>query len=106
VRFYFIPDEELEYDEKAVKKHLTGESRSILGLMSQALQGVGDWTEEAIQTAVRAFCEDNGIKLKDVAQPSRVALSGMQKGPGLFEMMAVLGQESTVARLQRVAVEK
>jgi glutamyl-tRNA synthetase len=106
VRFYFIPDDGLEYDEKAVKKHLNDESRTRLGLMSQALEGVGEWTEEAIQTAVTDFCEQGGIKLKHVAQPSRVALSGMQKGPGLFEMMAVLGQESTVARLQRVAPEK
>ncbi len=75
-------------------------------MMSRALEGVSDWSEEAIQTAVGAFCEENGIKLKQVAQPSRVALSGMQKGPGLFEMMVVLGRESTITRLQRVAGEK
>ncbi len=74
--------------------------------MSQALERVADWSEEAIQAAVVAFCEENGIKLKHVAQPSRVALSGMQKGPGLFEMMAVLGRESTITRLQRVVPEK
>jgi glutamyl-tRNA synthetase len=106
VRFYFIPDDGLEYDEKAVKKHLTDESRERLRLMSQALEGVSEWSEEAIQTTVGSFCEENGIKLKHVAQPSRVALSGMQKGPGLFEMMVVLGRASTIARLQRVAPEK
>jgi glutamyl-tRNA synthetase len=106
VRFYFVADDALEVDEKAAKKHLTDESRARLGVMSRALEGVADWSEEAIQTAVGAFCEENGIKLKHVAQPSRVALSGMQKGPGLFEMMAVLGRKSTIARLQRVAPEK
>ncbi len=50
---------------------------------------------------VKGFCESADIKLKHVAQPSRVALTGEVTGPGLFEMMVVLGRASVLNRLHR-----
>jgi glutamyl-tRNA synthetase len=103
VRFYFVPDDKLEYDEKAVKKHLKQEDRERLAALSEAVSASDDWSETALHDVVQAFCEARGIKLKHVAQPCRVALTGSASGPGLFEMMAVLGRTSTLARLGHVA---
>ena len=43
------------------------------------------------------------MKMKDVAQPARVALTGRSASPGLFEVMSVLGRERSVARLEAAA---
>ncbi len=104
VRFYFVPDESLAYEAKSVKKHLTEEARSRLDKVRQMLQDVSDWSEASLHDSVQAFCEENELKLKHIAQPSRVALTGSQTGPGLFEIMDTLGKVSTLARLGR-AVE-
>jgi glutamyl-tRNA synthetase len=103
VKFYFVADEALEYEEKSVDKQLGGENRGRMAAIADALEALGDWTEEALHEAVLAFCAARELKLKHVAQPCRVSLTGSQTGPGLFEMMAALGRESTLARLRRAA---
>ena len=52
-----------------------------------------------LEAAVRAFAEENGLKLGQAAQPLRAALTGRATSPGLFDVMAVLGREETLARL-------
>ncbi len=103
IQFFFVADDALEYEEKSVKKHLIPESCARLGGMAKALEKVTDWSEDVLHDAVKAYCDEAQIKLKNVAQPSRVAFTGAQVGPGLFEMMIVLGRESTLARLKRAA---
>ncbi|MFN3673961.1 MAG: glutamate--tRNA ligase, partial [Bosea sp. (in: a-proteobacteria)] len=53
----------------------------------------------AVEAAVRSFAEANGLKLGQAAQPLRAALTGRAMSPGLFDVMAVLGREETLARL-------
>ena len=103
LRFYFVEDAGIEYEQKAAKKFLADDSRERLAAMADAIDVCPQWTEEALEEAVKAFCEAAGIKLKHVAQPSRVALTGEATGPGLFEMMIVLGKDSTLARLRAAA---
>ena len=101
MKFYFLEDESITYDEKAAKKFLTEESKARINGMTTALEASPDWTAQAIEDAVNGFCESADIKLKHVAQPSRVALTGEATGPGLFEMMVVLGRASVLNRLRR-----
>ena len=103
IRFYFMDDNGLEYDAKAADKFLESAAKAHLGALADALEAISDWREPAIHEATNTYCESAGIKLKDVAQPCRVALTGSKTGPGLFEMMDVLGQNSTLARLRRAA---
>ena len=103
IQFYFVEDHAFEYDAKAADKFLNAEAQAHLSALADTLSGLSDWTEQAIHDATNQFCENAGIKLKDVAQPCRVALTGSKTGPGLFEMMAVLGAQSTIARLHRAA---
>ena len=75
----------------------------------QALQGqlfsLEYWNEENIENTVREVASSLQIKGGQIIHPTRVALSGKKVGPGLFEMMVVLGKEKTVKRLKE-AVEK
>ena len=56
-----------------------------------------------LEEAVRVWTEQKQVKMKDVAQPARVALTGRTASPGLFDVMVVLGRERTLARLERAA---
>src|SRR4029078_2986605 len=62
-------------DDKARALH-TPEAKVLLGKLAQALAGESDWSEKQMEAAVRRFAETQGVKLGQVAQPLRVALSG------------------------------
>ncbi len=88
----------LEIEEKA-KKHLSGENRAMIGELKAMLAGLPEWESEKLSQAVRAFAEKNHLKLGQVAQPLRVALSGRTVSPGVFEVMELLGRNESLARL-------
>jgi glutamyl/glutaminyl-tRNA synthetase len=60
-------------------------------------------TPRAIETATRAFAEQRGIKFGHFVHPVRAALTGTDKGPGLFDVVFLLGREKAVARLLAAA---
>jgi glutamyl-tRNA synthetase len=80
-------------------KQLDDAARERLGRLRGRLADVTDWREETLDEAVRAFAEDEEQKLGKVAQPLRAALTGTTVSPGIFEVMAVLGQTEVLARL-------
>jgi len=59
----------------------------------------GEWNAASLEAAVRSFAEAEGLKLGQVAQPLRAALTGRATSPGLFDVMVVLGREECLARL-------
>jgi glutamyl-tRNA synthetase len=63
---------------------------------------IEEWTEENVQAAAKAYADANELKLGKVALPLRAALTGTTVSPGIFEVMAVLGREETLARLDDV----
>jgi glutamyl-tRNA synthetase len=89
-------------DDKA-RAQLTPDARSLLGKLASALSGENDWTEPAMEAAIRRFAEAQGVKLGQVAQPLRVALSGSTASPGIFEVLSVLGPAETKQRLEAAA---
>jgi len=97
--FYFR--EPPEFEEKAVKKFLTAESGPRLSALAEALTPLTDWNAEALEAAGKRYAETAGIELKQFAQAARVALTGRGASPPLFDVMAVLGREKTLQRLQR-----
>lgn len=101
-RFFFG---DIVYDKKAVDKILRKEG--VTGLLSEAaerLEGLSAWTVESVEEALRGICADKGVKLGALGQPIRVAVTGTEVSPGIFETVALLGKELTVARL-RAAVD-
>jgi glutamyl-tRNA synthetase len=90
-------------DDKA-RALLTPEAKALMGKLAPALDTQSnDWAEKAIEEAVRTFAEANGVKLGQVAQPLRVALTGSTASPGIFEVLAVLGPAESKARLLAAA---
>ena len=80
-------------------KILSPEARAVMARALPALEAT-DWSGPALEAAARAFAEANGLKLGDVAQPLRAALTGKSASPPLFEMLALLGREESLIRLR------
>jgi glutamyl-tRNA synthetase len=96
--YFIFADRPLEVDAKAAAL-LTPESRQLIGRLRTALEPVTSWTPEATEAAVRSFAEQNNLKLGQVAQPLRAALTGRTTSPGIFDVLGVLGREECLARL-------
>src|SRR5216683_3002325 len=95
---FIIADRPLALDDKAAAL-LTAEARMLLGELAQDLGAVEPWTAELTEQAVRAFAERKGVKLGAVAQPLRAALTGRTTSPPIFDVLAVLGKNESLARL-------
>ncbi len=98
--FYAI-SRPLQPDEKA-SQILTDEAKQTLSALRADVAEIEEWTEENVQAAAKAYAEANELKLGKVAQPLRAALTGTTVSPGIFEVMAILGREETLARLDDV----
>ena len=94
--------DELEYDEKAVKKHLRPVALPLLESLLTAMQALPEWNETALATVFDEVAEaQGGIKLGKLAQPVRVAVTGGPNSPGIFETLEVLGRETSVRRIEQ-----
>jgi glutamyl-tRNA synthetase len=96
--FYLYAQRPLQLDDKA-KGLLDEAARQRLPKIAEKLSAVSDWSPAPLEAAVRAYVEESGLKLGQAAQPLRAALTGRAMSPGLFDVMAVLGREETLARL-------
>ncbi|HEX6996378.1 MAG TPA: glutamate--tRNA ligase [Gammaproteobacteria bacterium] len=94
--------EEFEaFDEKAARTHLTAAARDVLVALKEALAKVGEWSENAIEEAVKGVAEGLGLKLGKVAQPLRVAVTGQAASPGIGVTLVLVGRERAVERIER-----
>lgn len=100
--FFFIPP--TEYDEKTVRKRWKADSPQVMTELAALLESLDDFSLENQEHAVMAWIEEKGYKLGDVMNAFRLALVGIGKGPGMFDISAFLGKEETLSRLRR-AVE-
>ena len=99
--FYF--SKTLEYEEKAAAKFLTDKSVAILEKAIEVVEKTEPNIEQ-LKTSFKTLAEELSVKLKEIAQPVRVALTGRTVSPGIFEMMAVIGSDETVKRLKAAVV--
>ena len=100
VAFLFTDDADLEIEADA-RGSLGADAAAVLDAGIAALEGLDDFTPEAIEQALRAALIDGlGLKPRLAFGPLRVAVSGRRVSPPLFESMELLGKESTLARLR------
>lgn len=90
-------------DEKAAK-NLDDVSRGILRELTPHLQNA-TWSREELEATANRFAEDQDMKFGKLAGPMRAALAGRSATPSVFDMMLVLGQDESVARLTDAACE-
>jgi len=97
--WFLFAERPLELNAKA-QKILKDDARALLEELHARLAALPDWTEAAIEEAVRAFAEEKGLKLGKVAQPLRAAVTGSNVSPGIFEVLEALGRDEALARMQ------
>lgn len=98
-RFYF--EDQVHYDAEAAGKFLKPEVADHLDKVVRRLPAWTDYTKSGIEQFLRALSEEQQIKLKVIAQPLRVALTGKTVSPGIDEVMITLGKNRVIERLQQ-----
>ncbi|HEX8223541.1 MAG TPA: glutamate--tRNA ligase [Allosphingosinicella sp.] len=88
----------LDFDEKAAQL-LTGDAPRLLARAWSALNALDEWSAPATEAAVRSTAESAGVKLGQVAQPLRAALTGRATSPGIFDVLVLLGRDESLARI-------
>ena len=98
---FYASNRPLKISGKA-QKILDDDALSILKTARSELNDLTDWSSETVENTARAIAEADDLKFGKIAQPLRAALSGSTASPGIFEVMVVLGQDETVARLDDI----
>ncbi len=88
----------LAMDAKA--QEILDKGREHLPHLIARLETVTEWSAGAAEAAVRAYAEETGAKLGQVAQPLRAALTGRGTSPGIFDVLEVLGRDESLSRLR------
>ncbi|HWF43650.1 MAG TPA: glutamate--tRNA ligase, partial [Candidatus Kapabacteria bacterium] len=101
--FYVAPDL-ASADEKYKQKHWTPQAKEHLQNLLPEFESATDWDHDTLEGIVRKYAEANGLSAGKLIHPIRLAVTGKGMGPGLFELLAVIGKEECLRRM-RWAVE-
>jgi len=98
MEFYFIKD--IKYDEKAKEKLFTSSIKPVLKKLIEMIEKIEDFSHTSIEGIFNKLVEEFNIKLGNIAQPVRLALTGKTVSPGIFEVIVVLGKKRVIERLK------
>ena len=96
---YFFRDP-TQYDEKA-QKALAPSIRPYLSELAAQLGDLSDFSAHSLEELYRQFAEQKGLKLSQIAQATRAALTGSTASPPLFQVMEIMGREKVLRRIER-----
>jgi len=97
--FYYA--KELKYEEESVTRFLTEAGRELCAELASRLETADDLSHDAVAAVFEDIRASRGVKLKDVAQPARFALTGGAPSPAIYDVIGVLGREESVKRIRR-----
>jgi glutamyl-tRNA synthetase len=100
VGYYFF-EGVTTYDEKNVRKRWKTEQRPQFEYLSDLLTAIENFTAENVETVIKEFINESGLKFGEVFPILRIALAGSMSGPDLFKMIALLGKEGVLERLNK-----
>lgn len=95
---FYVRTRPLQLADKAIAL-LDDEARRHLAELSKRLGDAGEWKADALEELLRRYSDEERVKLGNIAQPLRAALTGATASPGIFEIMEVLGKEESLGRL-------
>jgi glutamyl-tRNA synthetase len=95
--FYSAP---ADFDEKYKQKHWNDASKDLLSGVLPKLEAVDVWNVSVLETVIRAYSEHHGVSAGKMIHPMRLAVTGRGMGPGLFELLEVIGKNETLGRIQ------
>ena len=93
--------QEVAIDEEAAKKHLTSTIVPALTKVRDRCAVDQTFAKASLEAAFKRIVEEDGLKMGQLAQPVRVALTGRTASPGLFEVIDLLGRTRTLLRLDQ-----
>jgi glutamyl-tRNA synthetase len=98
----FLFTEDYSFEEGSFQKAFANPAAvERLRFLGEALESLDDWSHAAIESKLKETATALGVKVGELVHPARLALSGKSVGPGLYEMMEVLGKERVLARFAR-----
>ncbi|MFO1519855.1 MAG: glutamate--tRNA ligase [bacterium] len=103
--FDFIFKDNIEYDPAAQKILAAPETKPRLKTLTERLEKIEPFERPQIQETFETLVAEMGIKLKDLAQPTRAALCGRTISPGIYESISLLGRDKTLARLSEALLK-
>ena len=93
-----------EFEQKGVKKHFKKQNAvELLIDGAEALNNLEVFTHESTEQAFRDLTESRGLKAAELIHPTRLAITGRTIGPGLFDIIVLLGKQKTVQRMKKAA---
>ncbi len=99
---FFLPDDELPYDQAAFDKNLRADhAAELLRQFRDRLAAVQQFEPPALEALLRDFVQERGIKTGQIIHPLRVAVTGKAIGMGLFDTLAILGRQRCLSRIDR-----
>lgn len=97
---YALYQQPHHFSEADITQWTDASTAGYLALLIERLEQISPFTVETVTEVVKALCVQEQIKLVTLAQPIRLALVGHTASPGVFELMTLLGQKESIARLQ------
>jgi glutamyl-tRNA synthetase len=97
--FYF--KEEIEYDPVSVQKDFTPENKPRLAKLREALAKLEPFEADPIGVTLKAVAQELGVKAGVLVHPTRLACCGNPAGPSLYHLLAILGKQRALARIDR-----
>ena len=89
-----------EYDTDGMKKQVKPETPAVLEKLIARYESLVEWKTETLEAALRAIAEESGVSAGKLIHPTRLALTGMTVGAPLFDVVALLGKETSLRRLR------
>jgi glutamyl-tRNA synthetase len=86
--------------EEDTSKHLTPESQLVLDSFAVALEGLNEWTLEAIKALIKEFCVTHTVKMPQLGMPLRLKLCGTTHTPSFDAVVCILGKENVLSRIR------
>jgi len=91
----------VNYDPEAVKRDFTAENQPRLARLREALAALEPFDHEHVGATLAAVAKESGVKTGVLVHPTRLACCGATAGPSLYHLIAILGKEQTLARIDR-----
>jgi len=101
-RFYF--QDPRPYEEKGAKKFLVPEAVPLLQEVARRLDGLPEFSEASLNQIFHDLAAETGLKMVNLAQPVRLALTGRTASPGLYEIIDILGKPETLRRIDQALI--
>ncbi len=100
VYFFSAP---VSYDEKGEKKHFDTSAAKLLDTLADRFEALGEFTVESAEETVRILSEDLGAGAGKLIHPTRLAVTGATFGPGLFDILVLIGCRESMSRMRKAA---